>query len=266
MTPPPSATVAALLRYPVKSARAERLQAVDVTAAGLHGDRGWACVDPADGTVGSLKHPGRWGALLEVGARLDSDAVVVEVAGRTAVAGTDAADELLSSQVGRPVHLTREVPEAARLHRLLPDDADMVPPWMDGVPGQELLTEVSGARPGGRFVDFGAVHLVTTGALAELAGQLGRASVDPGPFRPNVVLDAPTDPEVGQELRLGDVLLRVVLATPRCVVPGLAEGAPVDRPLLGALARHHRAAVGSLGRAACFGVYAEVLEPGRLQV
>jgi len=33
-----------------------------------------------------------------------------------------------------------------------------------------MVTEVSGARPGGRFVDFGPVHLVTTSALAELAG------------------------------------------------------------------------------------------------
>jgi uncharacterized protein YcbX len=259
------ATVTALLRHPVKSARAERLDTVDVGVAGLDRDRGWGCVDQEDGTVGSLKHPGRWGALLGVGARVDGDDVVVGVAGRRAVAGTPAADALLSEQVGRPVRLTQDVPEAARLHRLLPDDAGMVPPWIEGVAGQELLTDVAGARPGGRFMDFGAVHLVTTGALARLAGELGRDSVDIAPFRPNLVLDAPADPEPGQRLRLGDVLLRVVLRTPRCVVPGLAVDG-VDRPLLGALARHHRAQVADLGTAACFGVYAEVLAPGRLAV
>jgi len=53
------------------------------------------------------------------------------------------------------------------------------------VPGQEMVTEVSGARPGGRFVDFGPVHLVTTGALTELAGQLGRErGRDPLPTQP----------------------------------------------------------------------------------
>jgi len=95
-----------------------------------------------------------------------------------------------------------------------------VPDWMTGaVPGQEMVTEVSGARPGGRFVDFGPVHLLTTGALAELAGQLERASVDATRFRPNLVLDALRDPVPGQELRIGDVVLRVVLPTPRCVAP-----------------------------------------------
>ncbi len=103
------------------------------------------------------------------------------------------------------------------------------------VPGQEMVTEVSGAQPGGRFVDFGPLHLVTTGALAELAGQLGRASVDAARFRPNVIVDAPHDPVPGQELRIGDVVLRMVLPTPRCVVPGLEdEGQAVDRQLLSA--------------------------------
>jgi len=128
-----------------------------------------------------------------------------------------------------------------------------------------MVTEVSGARPGGRFVDFGPVHLLTTGAVAELAGQLERASVDVTRFRPNLVLDVLRDPVPGQELRIGDVVLRVVLPTPRCVVPGLEdEGPAVDRQLLSALARHHRTVVGDLGRAACFGVYAEVTRPGQL--
>jgi len=142
----------------------------------------------------------------------------------------------------------------------------MVPDWMTGaVPGQEMITEVSGARAGGRFVDFGPVHLLTTGALAELAGQLGRASVDAARFRPNVIVDAPQDPVPGQELRIGDVVLQVVLPTPRCIVPGLQDQGPaVDRQLLSALARQHRTVVGDLGRAACFGVYAEVLRPGPL--
>jgi len=89
--------------------------------------------------------------------------------------------------------------------------------------------------------------------------------VDALRFRPNVVLEAADDPVPGQELRIGDVVLRVVLPTPRCVVPGLQDqGAAVDRQLLTALARHHRTVVGELGRAACFGVYAEVLRLGQI--
>jgi len=260
--------VVSLLRYPLKSARGEQLRAVRVDVEGVRGDRGWACLDEADGTVGSAKHPDRWGRLLGVTAQVHehSSEVVVQVQGRRAVTGSEQADALLSEHLGRPVRLTRSVPDQARLHRRLPEEQGLVPDWMTGaVPGQEMVTEVSGARPGGRFVDFGPVHLVTTGALAELAGQLGRASVDATRFRPNVVLDAPRDPVPGQELRIGDVVLQVVLPTPRCVVPGLQdEEAAVDRQLLTALARHHRTGVGDLGRAACFGVYAEVLRPGPL--
>lgn len=258
----------ALFRYPLKSARGEQLAAVGVDAEGVRGDRSWACLDEADGTVGSAKHPDRWGRLLAVTAQVDEPGgdVVVRVQGRTAVAGSEAADALVGKHLGRTLRLTRTVPERARLHRRLPEEPGLVPEWMDGaVPGQELVTEVSGARPGGRFVDFGPVHLITTGALAELAGQLGRASVGAARFRPNLVVDAPHDPVPGQEMRVGDAVLRVVLPTPRCVVPGLhGEGAAVDGQLLSALARHHRTVVGDLGRAACFGVYAEVLQPGRL--
>lgn len=266
-------SVVAVLRYPLKSAQGERLQSVAVDPEGLRGDRAWACVDLSDGTVGSAKHPRRWGRLLEVTARVDdrdgTGCVLIEVAGRQQAAGSAEADAAVSEHLGRAVRLTAVVPEQARLHRQLPDDQGMVPEWMsDTTAGQEMVTEVSGALPGGRFVDFGAVHLVTTGALAALARQVGRAHVDALRFRPNIVLDAPHDPEPGRELRIGELVLRVVLPTPRCVVPGLSPDhtAPMDRQLLGVLARHHRTAVGDLGVAACFGVYAEVLHPGPLEL
>lgn len=263
-----------LLRYPLKSARGERLHSVDVEPAGLHGDRAWACIDAADGTVGSAKHPQRWGRLLDVSATVrtpgEGDAapnVWIEVGGAALPAGSWRADAALSDHLGRRVHLTREVPENARLHRRLPDEPDMVPEWMAAAPGEELVTRIAGANPGGRFVDFGAVHLVTTGALADLADRLGRPSVPPTRFRPNLVIDAAADPEPGTQLRIGDVVLRVLMPTPRCAVPGLDHGeAPTDRPLLTTLARHYRTQVPGRGRAACFGVYAEILQPGQVDV
>ncbi len=111
--------------------------------------------------------------------------------GRRAIAGSRQADELLTKHLQWPVRLTQDMPDRARLHRQLPDDPGLVPQWMgDAAAGQEMVTEVSGARPGGRFVDFGAVHLVTTGALARLARQVGRSTVDATRFRPNLCLDA----------------------------------------------------------------------------
>ncbi|MBV1852876.1 MOSC domain-containing protein [Catellatospora tritici] len=258
--------IIAIRRYPVKSALGQAVDQVAVEPGGLRGDRRWACLDQTDGSVVSLKHPHRWTGMCAVGASIPSDGdTVVRVAGRDHLAGTAEADRALSEWLGRPVRLSREAPAGARLHRLLPDDPGMVPDWLAAGPGQE--TDAAYTARDGRFVDFGAVHLVTTGALAALAAEIGRDGVDPWPFRPNLVVDAPADPEPGAELRAGAVVLRVQLPTPRCIAPALdAAGRPTDRALLGALARHHRKELPGLGRAACFGVYAEVLAPGPLAV
>ncbi|MFF5288160.1 MOSC domain-containing protein [Paractinoplanes globisporus] len=251
--------VVELWRYPLKSARGEPLTEARVETTGLAGDREWACVDPGDGTVGSAKHPRRWGRLLSVGARAEDDDLVVRIgAEQFRAAGAEAA---LARHLDRPVRLTREVPPGARLHRTLPGVDGMVPDWMAGLrPGEDTVTDVGGGGAGG-FVDFAPVHLVTTGALA----RLGAAAVR---FRPNIVLDAADDPEPGTELRLGDAVLRTMSPTPRCVVPSLdhGPGAPPDADVLRTLARRYRMPVAGLGKAACFGVYAEVLQPGDLRL
>jgi len=135
--------VVLLLRYPLKSARGEQLRAVRVDVEGVRGDRSWPALTRRSGTVGSAKHPERWGRLLEVTAQVDehSSEVAVQVQGRRAVAGSEQADALLSRHLGRPVRLTRRVPDQARLHRRLPEEQGLVPDWMTGaVPGQELVT------------------------------------------------------------------------------------------------------------------------------
>lgn len=262
-------SVVCAVRYPLKSARGQLLPEVDIDVGGLRWDRAWACLDETDGSVGSAKHPRRWAGLLEVTAAVNDEGdCMLEVAGRRVTAGTAEAEAVLGIHLGRRVQLTRAVPKRVRLHRQLPEHAGLVPGWMRDVrPGQELVTDVVGARPGGRFVDFAAVHLVTTGALARLARRLGRSVAQPQRFRPNLVLDLAQDPSPGQELRIGDVVLRTVLPTPRCVVPGLSHGPePLDVALLKMLAREYRMQVLHHGRAACFGVYAEVVQPGRIRV
>ncbi len=258
----------ALRRYPLKSASGESLEAAEVERNGLWGDRSWACVDDEDGTVGSAKHPRRWGRLLDVGTSLRRDELTVHVGGAALRAGTAAADAALTAHLGRPVRLSRTAPDDPRLHRVLPDDPGMVPEWMAGAgPGDETVSPVGGVERLGSFADFGAVHIVTTGELDRLGALLGGSGVAPARFRPNLVLDLPRDPAPGAEIRIGDVVLRVELPTPRCVVPGLRHGdSPADRLVLSALARHYRIDVPGLGRAACFGVYADVVRPGRLRV
>ncbi|MFI1992249.1 MOSC domain-containing protein [Actinoplanes sp. NPDC020271] len=65
-------------------------------------------------------------------------------------------------------------------------------------------------------------------------------------------------------MTIGDVVLRVQFPAPRCIVPSLAQGdLPADPGLL--RAGHHRRPVSGEGKAACFGVYADVVRPGTLR-
>lgn len=260
-----SGAVVAILRYPVKSAGGQALQVATCVASGLQGDRAWGVLRP-DGTVASAKSPARGGRLLHAHARQERDAVWLDLPqGGTFPAGTAACDAALSSFLGEAVVLSRKVPLGLRLHRLWPGAPGMIPDWQPALPGTEAVTAVAGAV-GGSFRDFGAVHVVTTGALARLEAQQGQP-VDPLRFRPNLVVDLPEDPPPGTVLRIGEVLLRVSLPTPRCVVPALRQPGLDDMPeLLSTLAREYRQPVRDLGRAACFGFYADVKASGQVAV
>lgn len=253
--------VVAIWRYPIKSAGAETLSHVEITSSGLEGDRAWGVLR-ADGTVTSAKHPQPGGRLLHVAVRQQAERVWLTLPdGQQAEAGTAAGDTLLSAYLGETVSLSREAKPGLRLHRLLPSVAGMVPDWQDGTAGSAVMTAVAGTY-GGSYRDFGPVHAVTTGALRRLGEQQG-CVVDPLRFRPNLVLDLPDDPPTGSTITLGEVMLTVSFPTPRCLVPALTQPGVTEMPsLLATLARLHRKPVGDLGRAACFGFYADVTTTG----
>jgi uncharacterized protein YcbX len=262
--------VESIWRYPLKSAQGESVTRIFFGPDGPDGDRSWACVT-AGGLVVSAKHPRRWGRLLYVIAALVTAApgggMIVRVPGFGPLrAGTRQADDALSRWLGEQVRLNSEVPAQARLHRLWPEEPGMIPEWASNIgAGDEEITQINGARPGGRFVDFGAVHLVTTGALSELSQNA--ASADVRRLRPNLVLSLPAEPAPGDRIRVGpDVTLRVLIPTPRCAIPAAAQPGLDHAPeVLRAISRH-RVEIPGLGRAACFGSYAQVLQPGTVTV
>lgn len=257
-------TVVGIHRYPLKSAAAEAPATAVVGDHGLDGDRTWVCQD-ADHTIGSAKQPRLWSGLLDVTAVYDpaEDRVLVAAPGAPgAPAGSPEADAAVSARLGRPVRLTRTAPPQMKRHHWWPDEPGMIPEWAAGAePGGDAVIDVGTA--GGRFFDFGAVHIVTTGALDRLSAEHGSA-VDPIRFRPNLILDLLADPRPGQRIAIGsDVVLEVLVPTPRCVIPSLAHGrSPADRALLKTLAGHHRIDVPGFGRATCFGCYADVVATG----
>lgn len=96
---------------------------------------------------------------------------------------------------------------------------------------------------GGRFVDFGAVHLVTTSALDALRHAGTPAEVRR--LRPNLVLSLDREPAPGDHVRVGqDVTLRILVPTPRCAIPAAAQPGLEPAPeLLRAIARHRTRAM-----------------------
>lgn len=226
----PVGSVAEVWRYPVKSVLGERVPDVGVDARGLAGDRLWAVVDD-DGKLGSGKSSTRFRkleGLLDLAAAVPPGSDVPEITwsdGRRRAVGDPGLDDDLSALAGRRVRVLRE-------------------------------GEVE-------HHDDGPVHLLTTASLRWLGGLLGHA-VPVARFRPNLVVDTPGlegTPEqdwVGREVRVGEVVLRVVQPMPRCVMTTMAQADLEADPLV------LRTLTERAG--ADFGVLLEVVAPGRVSV
>jgi len=126
-----------------------------------------------------------------------------------------------------------------------------------------------------RAIDVFPLTLVTTGALARLAREVG-APVDPARFRAGLILEQAEehaeDAWDGRQLRVGEVLLRVRTSVPRCAVTGFNPNSGArDQDVMRALIRYRdkvtlpdnlMPSYSTPG----FASYAEVLEPGRIAV
>lgn len=223
-----SARVTAIWRFPVKSMAGELLEAVEVDERGLVGDRAWAVYD-VDGRLASGKDSRRFRRMdpvFGVAARTVGDAVELVFPGGRTAVAGEAAADLALSD-----HFGEEVE--------LGPEAD--------VPHQ----------------DAGQVSLVGTATLRELAALSGLAEpVDPRHLRTNLVVetDEPFVEEswLGKELAVGDVRLRPVERIERCRMVDIAQvGVPAIKGLLKAVGAH---------RGLCAGIYADVVDPGRLAV
>src|SRR5271165_3103695 len=109
---PDEPAVAALWRYPVKSMQGEELNAAEVTASGLLGDRRFAVVDQATGKVAGAKNPRKWPGFFQFRAAYveppvageSLPAVRVSLPDGTWVRSDEAAlPKLLSEALGRDV-------------------------------------------------------------------------------------------------------------------------------------------------------------------
>lgn len=232
---------------PLKGARHEALDAVELAADGPVDDRTFCLVEPGRRrVVRTVEHP----AMMAVRARL-SAGVLSTLVGTAQVAGVpEPTGEVLDCDYwGRRVPL--QVQRSG--HGALLAD--------------HLGCEVVLARaPAPGSVVYGApVTLVTASAVAELAARSGAAAIDPARFRATVVVDDRTGPlehaPAGTRLRLGEAVVELAGEVPRCAV---VDHHPLtgrkDLGLLQALARYRRAA-----GVVSFGRYARVVTPGRVR-
>lgn len=220
--------VSKLWRYPVKSMLGEECDQLELERRGVRGDRLFA-VRAVDGRLGSGKNTRRFreiDGLLNFRARSLGDRTEILFPDGRSLRGDDPGiHDALSAALGTDVSLSRE----ARTPHF----------------------------------DDGAVHIVSTAALAWLRTRLPESGIDERRFRPNIVLAIEGDTQVeqawvGKVLRVGDgARLRVTKTTERCGMTMLAQSdLPADPGVLRAIAQDADLQ---------FGVYAEVLEPGRVR-
>ncbi len=177
------------------------------------------------------------------------------------------ADASLSRVAGRPVRLTGTRPDGASMERLTPPTE----------PGSGTMTRsgLAAGTPGNTFVDFAAVHVITTATLDALARQHPSGTMDPRRFRPNLVVrmdDAPPFVEntwQGRTMIVADQAeIQIITPTPRCAVPTLAQGAdlPDDPAVLRTAARLNRIPIFDGAPLTCVGAYGTVHRQGPLRV
>jgi hypothetical protein len=256
--------VESLRRYPVKSMLGEEVHSMFVDERGAAGDRRLALIDTVTGRVASAKQARLWRGLLQFIASGDTGRVRIQLPNGTSVAADEPGiDDLLSRLLGRAVRLVSQRPHGAAVER--PDPEKVLELGVDAEVDAPIL-EIGQATPGDSFTDFAPLHAITTATLE-------RIGVDPLRYRPNLVIATPPgyppyaeNEWVGRKLTVGEVQLRVLMATPRCVLPTLEHG-PLPRAphAIRTPTAENRVEASGFGVLPCAGAYLEVLAKGTVR-
>ena len=281
-------SISAVWRFPVKSMQGEKLEAADVSASGVVGDRAYALIDTETGRVVSAKHPSRWPDLLACAAAFvappvegeEAPPVRIDLADGTSVT-SDApdVDAVLSRFFGRAVHLARAAPEDYTIDQYHPDEQDYDPEGhRDEVTEAKLGTAffrergLESAVPEGSFMDLFPLSVMTTSTLVHLGELEPASSFDVRRFRMNLIVESPgsgfvENAWIGRQLEVGEeVQLAVAMPDPRCVMPSVAQpGLPQDKRILKVLVRHNRIDLGGGAMYPCAGVYATAASAGAIR-
>ena len=219
--------VGGLFRYPVKSMRAEQLDAVDVSWQGLAGDRRWAFIGDSNAYSGFP-----WLTIRE----------------RPEMA------------LYRPRFAEPDRPDGSQTLVRTPSgqELDVAEP----APAKELGPGVRVIKQSRGVFDTMPLSVLSMQTVSTL-GRLVGAELTAVRFRPNIVVDAdggdfPEDSWVGRILRVGSLRMRVDQRDSRCVMVTIDPETLQRNPkVLRAITLH---------RDAKLGVYGSTVEPGRVAV
>lgn len=278
-------TVRELWRFPVKSMGGERLEAADVDARGVRGDRLWALRDEAKGVITSAK---KLPALLLCTARYASapgaeagpgavPAVIITLPDGATVRSDDPdVDARLSAALGRALTLCslRPASDTAHYRAGKATAADMRADFAlaEGEPLPDfsmmkmstLMELGTYATPRGTYFDAADLHVLTTASLAAMRRAAPAADFDVRRFRPNLVIDNGEEGGLveaawaGGDLRAGGAAATIDSATPRCSMPIRPQPEMSADPAV-------LAAIVAEGER-CLGAYASVTRAGPVKV
>ncbi len=225
--------VAGLWRYPASSLGGEALDAIDINASGVAGDRLFGLIDAATGEIARPDANRKWHGVPRIAARLSRDgALEIRVPGGGWLAAPgEEADRAASAFLGF---------------------AASVRPFASGT---------GLAEPRYRKA---AVHLLTTASLAELKTLHPSGDPDPRRFRPNILIDMqpvagrfPETEWIGRKIAVGGLELTVSEPCRRCGFTIIAQdGFDTDPEILRTLVRKNRHNLG---------VYCEVTRAGTVR-
>lgn len=244
-------TVSRLAVAPVKGLALAHPDEVEVTPTGVPQDRRFYLVDER----GKLVSGTRDGPLFTVRAQTDADATRLSLTfadGRELAGEVELGDAATTKFFGRPV-----------------DGRVVVGPWSDAL--SELLGRdvrlLRADNEGGGF-DAYPVSLLSEASLDELARRSGEGSVDARRFRMLVHLAGTAaheeDEWLGRRVRIGGAVVEVTEQDPRCRMTTRNPDTGVrDWDSLKAIKGYRGV---SSGAGIMFGVYASVVEPGRVRV
>jgi uncharacterized protein YcbX len=264
-------------RYPIKSFQGEGISNTSLTTTGVPHDRALALYDVETHSIASRKHPKRYPRIEDLGAFVRDEQIFLRLSTKEERPAEDEeTNRWLSDYFQRELRVVRKAPPGAKLHQLWSDVEGLAPEGSKeaSTPTNEedvTADDFAILAPGTLF-DAAPLHLVFTSSASRLE-KLSQKSFAMERFRPNLIIESEDstdiieDSLIGKKLTLGGATLKVVVHSPRCIVPSLAtHQLPADKDILRSLVTHQRRDVAIYGSFACFGIYAVIVSPGEIQV